>query len=85
MTCTSGSADAGSFVHCFAWRGRSRLAPFILPHGFVGPCSSAPYCCSGLCFGRRLLIARAITCLFVALNLDEDRIFLMVKLLVGCR
>ena len=69
----------------FAWRGRSRSAPFILPHCCVGPSSLVPHCCSGLCFGRRLLIVRAITFLFAALNLGEGWMFLMVDLLVGCR
>ena len=85
---TSGSADGDLLLHYllnFPWRSRSCLVPFILPHCFVGPSSSVLHYCSGLCFEKRLLIARTINCLFVALNLGEGWMFLMVELLVGCR
>ena len=39
---------------------------------------------SGVCFERRLLIARAVTCLFLEFNLGEGWMFLMLELLVGC-
>ena len=61
----------------------SHLVPFIVPHRFVGPSSLAPHCCSGLCFGRRLSIARAFTYLFIVLKLGESWMFLMLELLLG--
>ena len=69
----------------FAWWGRSLLAPFVLPHRFVVPSSSAPHCCSGLFFARRLWIAKATNQLFAALNLGKGWMILMIELIVGCR
>ena len=72
MTCTSGSVDADLLFHfVLTWRGRSCLAPFILMHCFTVPSLAVPHCCIGICFGRRILIARNITCLFALLNLRE--------------
>ena len=69
----------------FAWQGTTHLAPFILPHHLVGPSSFAPNCCSGLCFGRCLSIARAIDCLFAALNIGDGWMFWMLELVVDRR
>ena len=44
MTCTSGSVDADLLFHfVLTWRGRSCLAPFILPHCFEYSSLLAPY------------------------------------------
>ena len=87
MTSAPGYAHAGLLTHylLFCLAGHSFLAAFVLPHCFVGPSLSAPYCCSGLCFGRCLLIARAITRLLALLNISEGWMVLVLGLLVGCK
>ena len=59
------------------------MARIVLPHLFSGPSLSAPNCYNVLCFDSPILIARAITCLFVTLNLGEGWMFLVLELLVG--
>ena len=70
-------------ISCFDWQGRSLSTPFFLPHCFVSSSLLAPHMCSGLCFSRRLCIARATTRLLTALKIGEGWILRMMELLVS--